>query len=72
MPPGSAKSTYASIWFPLYYCARHESATILCASETITLAEKFSSTRRDSALTDAYKLIASHLGAKQSVQAPTN
>ena len=72
MPPGSAKSTYASIWFPLYYWARHKSATILCASNTSTLAEKFSSTRRDAALTDAYKLIASPLGAKQTVQAQTN
>jgi hypothetical protein len=39
-PPGSAKSTYASVLFPVWYLARHPDHQIICASHTIELAEK--------------------------------
>ena len=32
MPPGSAKSTYASVRFPAYYLGRLETRSIICAS----------------------------------------
>jgi predicted phage terminase large subunit-like protein len=39
-PPGSAKSTYASVIFPAWYLARHPDHQIICASHTVELAEK--------------------------------
>src|SRR5215471_11587847 len=39
MPPGSAKSTYASILFPPYLMARQPSRSILAVSHTTELAE---------------------------------
>ena len=47
MPPGSAKSTYASILFPPYYMGRHPSASILGVSNTTELAERFSRRARN-------------------------
>jgi predicted phage terminase large subunit-like protein len=41
MPPGSAKSTYASILFPSYIYANDPSALILAASHTTELAERW-------------------------------
>ena len=41
MPPGAAKSTYASILFPPFYLARHGSASLIAASHTQELAEKW-------------------------------
>lgn len=41
MPPGSAKSTYASILFPCWYLARHQQDSIIAASHTVGLAERF-------------------------------
>jgi predicted phage terminase large subunit-like protein len=41
MPPGSAKSTYASILFPAWFLARHPTANILAASHTVELAQRF-------------------------------
>src|SRR5262249_62046086 len=41
MPPGSAKSTYGSILFPAHYLARHPTHSILAASHTVELAEKW-------------------------------
>src|SRR6516164_6176420 len=40
-PPGSAKSTYASILFPCWLMANKPDAAILCASHTVELAEKW-------------------------------
>jgi predicted phage terminase large subunit-like protein len=39
-PPGSAKSTYASVLFPPWYLAQHPDHQIICASHTVELAEK--------------------------------
>ena len=41
MPPGSAKSTYCSVLFPPWYLARHPEHSILAASHTTELAEKW-------------------------------
>ena len=41
MPPGSAKSTYASILFPAWYLANYPSKSIIAASHTSELAERW-------------------------------
>lgn len=41
MPPGSAKSTYASIFFPAWYLGRNTGAKVIAASHTAELAESF-------------------------------
>jgi predicted phage terminase large subunit-like protein len=41
MPPGSAKSTYASVLFPPWLMANLEGANVLAASHTTELAEKW-------------------------------
>lgn len=41
MPPGSAKSTYASILFPSWYIGRHPDKSIIHASHTTELAERW-------------------------------
>ena len=42
MPPGSAKSTYTSVIFPVWWFMRHPRASIIAASHTAGLAEHFS------------------------------
>ena len=42
MPPGSAKSTYASVLFPAWYMANYSNKNIMAASHTTDLAEDFS------------------------------
>ena len=41
MPPGSAKSTYASILFPPHYIGRHPGSCVIAASHTQELADSF-------------------------------
>lgn len=41
LPPGSAKSTYASVLFPPWYLARHPKDCVIQASHTQELAEKW-------------------------------
>jgi predicted phage terminase large subunit-like protein len=41
LPPGSAKSTYASVLFPPWYLAQRPSASIIAASHTAELAERW-------------------------------
>jgi predicted phage terminase large subunit-like protein len=41
MPPGSAKSTYASTLFPAWYFNRRRAATVIAASHTSGLAKRF-------------------------------
>lgn len=50
-PPGSAKSTYCSIQYPLWHLARAPQENILCASNSQELAENFNRRRRNLALT---------------------
>lgn len=47
MPPGSAKSTYASVLYPPYYMGRHPTVPILGVSNTTELAERFSRRARN-------------------------
>lgn len=56
-PPGSAKSTYGSIQFPLWYLARHPNQTILACSNTEGLAQGFNRRRRNLALTHQWQAI---------------
>jgi predicted phage terminase large subunit-like protein len=41
MPPGSAKSTYTSVFFPGWFLANYQSAAVIAASHTTELAEQF-------------------------------
>jgi predicted phage terminase large subunit-like protein len=41
MPPGAAKSTYASILFPPWYLAQQPTAAVIAASHTAELAERW-------------------------------
>ncbi len=42
MPPGSAKSTYASVLFPAWWFAQHPGSSVIAVSHTHGLAETFS------------------------------
>lgn len=55
MPPGSAKSTYASVLFPPYYMGRHSSTPILGVSNTTELAERFSRRARNIVGSNRYR-----------------
>lgn len=41
MPPGSAKSTYGSVLFPSWYLGRNKDKSVIAASHTGELAERF-------------------------------
>ena len=41
MPPGSAKSTYASVEFPAWFLGRNPEQSVIAASHTLELAERF-------------------------------
>ena len=41
LPPGSAKSTYASVLFPAWWMARNPTGAVIAASHTAALAEHF-------------------------------
>lgn len=57
-PPGSAKSTYCSIQFPLWRLARRPEQNILTASNTQELADNFNRRRRNLALTAEWQALA--------------
>jgi predicted phage terminase large subunit-like protein len=57
MPPGAAKSTYASARFPNWYLGRHPEHNILCASNTESLAENFNRRRRTACLSKEWQLL---------------
>lgn len=42
MPPGSAKSTYVSVIFPIWWFIQHPDSSVIAASHTSALAEHFS------------------------------
>jgi predicted phage terminase large subunit-like protein len=42
MPPGSAKSTYASVVFPVWWLTQYPRSSVICASHSLALAEHFS------------------------------
>jgi predicted phage terminase large subunit-like protein len=42
MPPGSAKSTYGSVIFPIWWFTQHPRSSVISASHSLSLAEHFS------------------------------
>lgn len=66
MPPGSAKSTYASVLFPAWFLAQRPNRAVIGASHTADLAEFFSKrligTIRDHASTLDYHLLSESVG----------
>src|ERR1700744_1465617 len=42
MPPGSAKSTYASVIFPAWWFSQHPRTSVISASHSLGLAKHFS------------------------------
>jgi predicted phage terminase large subunit-like protein len=56
MPPGSAKSTYASILFPAWWFTQHPRSSVIGASHTATLAAHFSRRARDTVIRNADRL----------------
>ena len=57
-PPGSAKSTYCSIQYPLWRLALRPGENILCAGNTQDLAEQFNRRRRNIALSPEWQTLA--------------
>lgn len=55
MPPGSAKSTYASVLFPPWFMGRRPEASVLGVSNTTDLAERFSRRARNLASLQRYR-----------------
>jgi len=55
LPPGSAKSTIASVQFATWYLARHPDYNILACSNTTDLAENFNRRRRGICLSDEWQ-----------------
>jgi len=53
MPPGSAKSTYTSVIFPIWWFMQHPRSSVIAASHTAALVEHFS--RRIQALIDEHR-----------------
>jgi hypothetical protein len=41
MPPGSAKSTYASLLFPAWWFTQHPASSMIATSHTASMAEYF-------------------------------
>src|ERR1700732_2049448 len=55
MPPGSAKSTYASVLFPPWFMGRNPSEPILCVSNATELAVLFSRRARNIVGSERYR-----------------
>ena len=55
-PPGSAKSTYVSTLFPVWWFAQHPQSAIIAASHTAELAERFGRRVRNTILEHAAAL----------------
>lgn len=56
MPPGAAKSTYASILYGPWYFVQHPSASVIAASHTAELAEKWGRRVRNLLMTETATL----------------
>jgi predicted phage terminase large subunit-like protein len=55
MPPGSAKSTYASVLFPPWFMGRNPEAAVLAISNRTELAERFSRRSRNLVSLERYR-----------------
>jgi len=56
-PPGSAKSTYASVLFPAWYLGRRPQGSIIAASHTEELADRFGRRVRNLVASEAHRTI---------------
>jgi predicted phage terminase large subunit-like protein len=66
MPPGSAKSTYASVLFPPWCMAQHPKAQFLAAAHTTELAERWGRRVRNIIAEKGHKL---HISLHPDIQA---
>lgn len=57
MPPGSAKSTYTSVEFPAWFLGRNPGLSVIAASHTDTLAERFGRRVRNIVASDEFRAI---------------
>lgn len=57
LPPGSAKSTYTSVEFPPWFLGRNTQSSIIAASHTLDLAERFGRRARNIVASDAYRKV---------------
>ena len=55
MPPGSAKSTYASVVFPSWFLGRHPERAVIAASHTEVLAQRFGRRVRNLVASEAHR-----------------
>src|SRR6516165_4733628 len=55
MPPGSAKSTYASVVFPSWFLGRHPERAVIAASHTEILAQRFGRRVRNLVASEAHR-----------------
>jgi predicted phage terminase large subunit-like protein len=56
MPPGSAKSTYASVLFPVWWFTQHPRSSVIGASHTAALAAHFSRRIRNTIIQHRFRL----------------
>lgn len=71
MPPGSAKSTYASVLFPPWFMGRNPQAAVLGVSNTTELAERFSRRSRNIVALERFRN-AFGFGVSEDTQAAGN
>jgi predicted phage terminase large subunit-like protein len=71
MPPGSAKSTYASVLFPPWFMGRNPKASLIGASHTTDFAEKLSRRARNVVDLKRYRNVFG-FGVSQASQAAGN
>ena len=57
LPPGSAKSTYASVLFAEYFLGRNPQLSVIAASHTAELAERFGRRVRNAFADDEHQLL---------------
>lgn len=57
LPPGSAKSTYASVLFAEYFLGRNPQLSVIAASHTAELAERFCRRVRNAFADDEHQLL---------------
>lgn len=60
MPPGSAKSTYATVTFPTWWMGNNDGEPVICASYGSTLAKKFGRKCRQITASEKYNKLYGH------------
>jgi predicted phage terminase large subunit-like protein len=72
MPPGSAKSTYASVLFPPWFMGRNPQMAVLGVSNTTDLAERFSRRARNVVAMREYSRVFEGNGLREDVASAGN